>query len=69
MVILDDFGRRRLLELHSFVSAASGMSHHEWSQTALSYSSLSSTKKADTSVPVAVLVRNLRIGAKRRRLK
>ena len=56
----------RLLELHSSVSVASGMSHQEY-QTAVSYSS--DKTKADTSVAVAVLVRNLRIYAKRRSSK
>ena len=60
----------RLLELHSSVSVASGMSHHELNQTAVSYSNQFLTKeKADTSVAVAVLVRNLRIDAKRRSSK
>ena len=54
----------RLLELHSSVSVASGMSHHEYNQIAVSYSSQFLTKKADTSVAVAVLVRNLLIDAK-----
>ena len=55
----------RLLELHSSASVASEMSHHGHNQTAVSYSSQFLTKtKADTSVVVAVLVRNLRIDAK-----
>ena len=56
----------RLLELHSFVSVASWMSHHQLSQTAVSYSSQFLAKKADPSVAVAVFVRNLRIGVGRR---
>ena len=60
----------RLLELHSSGSVASGMSHHELNQTAVIYSSHFLTKtKADTSVAVAVLVRNQRIDAKRRSSK
>ena len=59
-----------LLELHSSVSVASGMSHHEWNQAAMRYSSQLLIKtKTDTSVAVAVLVMNLRIDAKRRSSK
>ena len=50
----------RLLELDSSVSVASGMSHHEYNQTAVSHSSQFLTKtNADTSVAIAVLIRNL----------
>ena len=57
----------RLLELHSSVSVASGMSHHVWNQTAVSYSSQFITlTKADTSVAVAILVSNIRIDANER---
>ena len=59
------FEGTRLLKLHSSVSVASGMSHHELNQTAVSYSSKFLTKKADTSVAVAVFVRNLLINARR----
>ena len=44
VVILDDFVGARLHELHSFVSVAIGMSHHELNQTAVSYSSQFLTK-------------------------
>ena len=61
----------RLLELHSAVSVASGMSHHEQNRTAVSYSSQFLTKQKQIQVlyTVAVLVRNLRIDAKRRSSK
>ena len=55
----------RLLDLHSSAYVASGMSHHEYNQTAVSYSSQLLVKtKADTSVEVAVLVRKLLIFAR-----
>ena len=57
----------RLLELHSSVYVASGMSHHELNQTAVSYSSQFLTKQKQ--IQVAVLVMNLRIYAKRRSSK
>ena len=40
----------RLLELHSSVSDASGMSHHEYNQTAVSYSSQFLTKQKQIQV-------------------
>ena len=40
----------RLLELHSSVSVASGMSHHELSQTAVCYSSQFLTKQKQIQV-------------------
>ena len=58
----------RLLELHSSVSAAKGMSHYWQNQTTVSYSSQLLTK-TDTSVVVAAFVKNLLIDAKRRSSK
>ena len=40
----------RLLELHSSVSVASGMSHHEKNQTSVSYSSQFLTKQKQIQV-------------------
>ena len=40
----------RLLKLHSSVSVASGMSHHELNQTAVSYSSQFLTKQKQIQV-------------------
>ena len=40
----------KLLELHSSVSVASGMSHHEYNQTAVSYSSKFLTKQKQIQV-------------------
>ena len=39
-----------LLELHSSVSVASGMSHHEYNQTAVSYCSQFVTKQKQIQV-------------------
>ena len=51
----------RLLELHSSLSVASGMSHHEHSKTAVSYSSKFLTKQEQIEMWQLLLVRNLRI--------
>ena len=45
-----NFEGARLLELHRYVSDASGMSHHEYNQTAVGYSSQFLTKQKQMQV-------------------